>query len=245
MYSELSYNNMFITRTCMLTEVACWACFEFPAMSQPFQAQGQNGFPTQANFIAPPQQQAFTFTAPSQPFTASAPPTAPMTVAPTPAPLLNTAIPSNIGASTSSAAPPAVGQGLAMPPTAPDQGRSLRKRPPTEANGTNGTGGGSSTGGAAERTTRSGTSFSARPKWMPKLKLKVSESSDGRKQSFLGPYDRDLDSDDEELVFEEHFILRMPEGKEADRLRDMVNKRGAMSDVWFKFKGQSYPHDCF
>lgn len=132
-----------------------------------------------------------------------------------------------------------------MPPTAPDQGRSLRKRPPTDPNGPNGTAGGSSTGGGAERTTRSGTSFSARPKWMPKLKLKVSESSDGRKQSFLGPYDRDLDSDDEELVFEEHFILRMPEGKEADRLREMVGKRGAMSDVWFKFKGQSYPHGYF
>jgi transcription initiation factor TFIID subunit 7 len=25
----------------------------------------------------------------------------------------------------------------------------------------------------------------------------------------------------------------------------MVNKRGAMSDVWFKVKGQSYPHGRF
>lgn len=214
-------------------------------MSQPVQAQSQNGLPAQPSFAAPPQQQAFTFTAPSQPFTASAPPTAAASVIPTPAPLLATAAPANMGASTSSAtpvAPPVVGQGLTMPPTAPDQGRSLRKRPPTEANGPNGTAGGSS---AAERTTRSGTSFSARPKWMPKLKLKVSEGSDGRKQSFLGPYDRDLDSDDEELVFEEHFILRMPEGKEADRLREMVSKKSAMPDVWFKFKGQSYPHGHF
>jgi len=28
----------------------------------------------------------------------------------------------------------------------------------------------------------------------------------------------------------------MPEGKEADRLRDMVSKRNGMPDVWFKFK---------
>lgn len=131
------------------------------------------------------------------------------------------------------ALPPA--QGLSMPPTAPvDQsGRSLRKRAVTNASVASS----SYQSGTADRTTRSGTSFANRPRWMPKLKLKVNEGSDGRKQSFLGPYDRDLDSEDDELVFEEQFILRMPPGKECDRLRELVSKRGSSSDIWFKFKG--------
>ena len=55
--------------------------------------------------------------------------------------------------------------------------------------------------------------------------------------SFLGPYDRELDSDDEELAFEEQFILRMPPGEDCERLRKMVAAREASNDVWFKFKG--------
>ena len=55
--------------------------------------------------------------------------------------------------------------------------------------------------------------------------------------SFLGPFDRELDSDDEDLVFEEQFILRMPPGEDCDRLRKMVAAREVSNDVWFKFKG--------
>jgi transcription initiation factor TFIID subunit 7 len=130
-------------------------------------------------------------------------------------------------------APAVQGQGLTMPPTAPPEqgGRSLRKRAPTMDTTS------SSPTHEGDRTTRSGASFANRPKWMPKLKLKVNESSDGRRQSFLGPYDRDLDSEDEDLVFEEQFLLRMPPGKELERLREVVAKRGAASDIWFKFKG--------
>jgi transcription initiation factor TFIID subunit 7 len=40
--------------------------------------------------------------------------------------------------------------------------------------------------------------------------------------SFLGPYDRELDSDDDELSFEEQFILRMPPGEDCGKLREMV-----------------------
>ena len=58
--------------------------------------------------------------------------------------------------------------------------------------------------------------------------------------SFLGPYDRELDSDDEDLVFEEQFILRMPPGEDCERLRKMVQAREISDDVWFKFKGESY-----
>ncbi|KAJ3545015.1 hypothetical protein NM688_g5679 [Phlebia brevispora] len=46
----------------------------------------------------------------------------------------------------------------------------------------------------------------------------------------------ELDSDEEELVFEEQFILRMPPGEDCDRLRKMVAAREISNDVWFKFK---------
>ena len=101
-------------------------------------------------------------------------------------------------------------------------------------------GGNDGEGAAGDRTTRSGTAFANRPKWMPKLKLKVNEGADGRRPSFLGPYDRDLDSEEEELVFEEQFILKMPPGKECDKLRELVNKRGMTPDIWFKFKGDAF-----
>lgn len=92
------------------------------------------------------------------------------------------------------------------------------------------------------RRTRSSTyraSSGARPQ--PKLKLKLSEKAAAQApgMSFLGPYDRELDSDDEDLVFEEQFILRMPPGEDSERLRKMVQNRDVASDVWFKFKGAS------
>ena len=89
------------------------------------------------------------------------------------------------------------------------------------------------------RTTRSAARG---PKIQPKLKLKLSEKAAAQApgMSFLGPYDRELDSDDEELVFEEQFILRMPEGEDCERLRKMVQAREISDDVWFKFKGMSY-----
>ncbi|RDB21147.1 Transcription initiation factor TFIID subunit 7 [Hypsizygus marmoreus] len=88
---------------------------------------------------------------------------------------------------------------------------------------------------STERTTRSST---MKPKLPPKLKLKLSEKAAAQApgMSFLGPYDRELDSDDEDLAFEEQFILRMPPGEDLDRLRKMVATREVGNDVWFKFK---------
>ncbi|KAJ1310354.1 hypothetical protein OPQ81_007092 [Rhizoctonia solani] len=74
----------------------------------------------------------------------------------------------------------------------------------------------------------------------PKVKLKLTEKSltaNGGGMSFLGSYDRELDSDEEEdLVFEEQFILRMPPGDDCECLRRMVQARDVKDDVWFKFK---------
>ncbi|KZT11325.1 uncharacterized protein LAESUDRAFT_740854 [Laetiporus sulphureus 93-53] len=85
------------------------------------------------------------------------------------------------------------------------------------------------------RTTRSAT---LRNRPQPKLKLKLSEKAAAQApgMSFLGPYDRELDSDDEDLVFEEQFILRMQPGEDCERLRKMVAAREVSDDVWFKFK---------
>ncbi|KAH9901365.1 TAFII55 protein conserved region-domain-containing protein [Cubamyces lactineus] len=85
------------------------------------------------------------------------------------------------------------------------------------------------------RTTRSAARG---PKVQPKLKLKLSEKAAAQApgMSFLGPYDRELDSDDEDLVFEEQFILRMPPGEDCEKLRKMVQAREVSDDVWFKFK---------
>lgn len=82
---------------------------------------------------------------------------------------------------------------------------------------------------------------SAKGKAAPKLKLKLSEKAAALApgMSFLGPYDRELDSDDEELSFEEQFILRMPPGEDCGKLREMVVAREISPDVWFKFKGTS------
>jgi transcription initiation factor TFIID subunit 7 len=91
----------------------------------------------------------------------------------------------------------------------------------------------------SDRTTRSAA---ARSKPQPKLKLKLSEKAAAQApgMSFLGPYDRELDSDEEELAFEEQFILRMPPGDDCERLRKMVAEREVSNDVWFKFKGEGH-----
>jgi transcription initiation factor TFIID subunit 7 len=81
--------------------------------------------------------------------------------------------------------------------------------------------------------------INSKSKAQPKLKLKLSEKAAAQVagMSFLGAYDRELDSDEEDLVFEEQFILRMPPGEDCDRLRRVVTSREVGGDVWFKFKG--------
>ncbi|KAJ7685378.1 TAFII55 protein conserved region-domain-containing protein [Mycena polygramma] len=88
---------------------------------------------------------------------------------------------------------------------------------------------------SSDRTTRSAT---AKSKPQPKLKLKLSDKAAAQApgMSFLGQYDRELDSDDEDLAFEEQFILRMPPGEDCEKLRKMVAAREVSNDVWFKFK---------
>ncbi len=102
----------------------------------------------------------------------------------------------------------------------------------------------------SERATRSSTQ---RTKGQTKLKLKLSEkvASQAPGMSFLGQYDRELDEDEEDLAFEEQFILRMPPGEDCDKLRKAVASREVGTDVWFKFKGKlkrsllSIPHHPF
>jgi hypothetical protein len=68
----------------------------------------------------------------------------------------------------------------------------------------------------------------------------------GRKTSFLGEYDRDLDENPTEpLAFEEQFVLRVPESI-AGNLREMVKgKNKGLDGVEFKFLGMSYfLHTC-
>ncbi|PPQ63050.1 hypothetical protein CVT24_005905 [Panaeolus cyanescens] len=88
---------------------------------------------------------------------------------------------------------------------------------------------------STERTTRSSAN---RPKLQPKLKLKLGEKTAAQApgMSFLGPYDRELDSDDEDLAFEEQFILRMPPGEDCEKLRKAISSREIGNDIWFKFK---------
>ena len=94
---------------------------------------------------------------------------------------------------------------------------------------------------SSERTTRSSNT---RSKPQPKLKLKLSDkaASQAPGTSFLGQYDRELDSDDEDLVFEEQFILRMPPGEDCEKLRKAIASREVGDDVWFKFKGACLVH---
>jgi hypothetical protein len=88
---------------------------------------------------------------------------------------------------------------------------------------------------STERTTRS----AAKQRAQPKLKLKLSDKAAAQVagMSFLGAYDRELDDSDEDLTFDEHFILRLPPGDDCERLRRAVASREVGSDVWFKFKG--------
>ena len=128
-------------------------------------------------------------------------------------------------------------EGLGPSSSAPSSagGRSLRKRntslskdsPYTENDDFD---------SPSERAMRSANRANLKP-WTPKLKLKVSSAADHRNQSFLGPYDRELDSEDEDLVFEEQFILRLPPGKDTEKLREVIGKRGVSNDTWIKFKG--------
>ena len=69
----------------------------------------------------------------------------------------------------------------------------------------------------SERTTRS--SFNTKSKSQPKLKLKLSDKAASQAPGtlFLGQYDRKLDSDDEDLAFEEQFIFRMPPREDCDK----------------------------
>lgn len=87
-----------------------------------------------------------------------------------------------------------------------------------------------------ERATRP---TNQRSKAQPKLKLKLSDkaASQAPGMSFLGAYDRELDSDEEDLAFEEQFILRMPPGEDCEKLRKAIASRDIGNDVWFKFKG--------
>jgi transcription initiation factor TFIID subunit 7 len=66
------------------------------------------------------------------------------------------------------------------------------------------------------------------------------DTESGRKTSFLGEYDRDLDENPTEpLAFEEQFILRVPESM-AGSLREMVKgKTKGLDGVEFKFLGRS------
>ncbi|KAG5724015.1 Transcription initiation factor TFIID subunit 7 [Termitomyces sp. T112] len=86
-----------------------------------------------------------------------------------------------------------------------------------------------------ERTTRS-AAYKNKPQ--PKLKLKLSDKAAALApgMSFLGQYDRELDSDEEDLAFEEQFILRMSPGEDLEKLKKMVAAREVGNDVWFKFK---------
>jgi transcription initiation factor TFIID subunit 7 len=88
---------------------------------------------------------------------------------------------------------------------------------------------------STERTTRS----TAKQRAQPKLKLKLSDKAAAQVagMSFLGAYDRELDDSDEDLTFDEHFVLRLPPGDDCERLRRAVASREVGSDVWFKFKG--------
>ena len=63
-------------------------------------------------------------------------------------------------------------------------------------------------------------SFNIKNKPQPKLKLKLSDKAASQAPGtyFLGQYDRELDSDDEDLAFEEQSILRMPPGDGRDNI---------------------------
>jgi transcription initiation factor TFIID subunit 7 len=112
-------------------------------------------------------------------------------------------------------------------------------RIPKQAGGSS-TGAGNATARQSSESERATRSVTIKGKPQPKLKLKLSEKAAAQApgMSFLGSYDRELDSDDEDLAFEEQFILRMPPGEDCEKLRKMVAAREVSNDVWFKFKGE-------
>jgi transcription initiation factor TFIID subunit 7 len=125
-----------------------------------------------------------------------------------------------------------------MSPPPPDGAATAASRLKLAVNGTR-------FNSPSERTTRSAAAAAAAaqrpPKRPPKVKLKLggAKTTGNGNTSFLGPYDRELDSDDEdELAFEEQFILRMPPGEDCEKLRTMATSRSVKSDVWFRMKGK-------
>ena len=51
------------------------------------------------------------------------------------------------------------------------------------------------------------------------------------------PQPKELDSDDEDLVFNNQFTLRMPPREDCDKLKKAIAPREVGDGVWFKFKG--------
>jgi transcription initiation factor TFIID subunit 7 len=103
-----------------------------------------------------------------------------------------------------------------------------------------------------QRSTRSAN----RPR-VATLKLKFSDKGEvqkvqgGQLTSFLGNYSREADSDpDEPLVFEEQFILRVPDKvvrgdkeKGIKGIKTLLEEKKEVNNAFFKFKGQSrFPH---
>jgi transcription initiation factor TFIID subunit 7 len=101
-----------------------------------------------------------------------------------------------------------------------------------------------------QRSTRSAN----RPR-VATLKLKFSDKGEvqkvqgGQLTSFLGNYSREADSDpDEPLVFEEQFILRVPDKvvrgdkeKGIKGIKTLLEEKKEVNNAFFKFKGQSRP----
>ncbi|KAF8969845.1 TAFII55 protein conserved region-domain-containing protein [Flammula alnicola] len=85
---------------------------------------------------------------------------------------------------------------------------------------------------------RSSSHVSSTENTEPKTQTQVERQGSiaGAWHVVLGQYDRELDSDDEDLAFEEQFILRMPPGEDCEKLRKAIASREVGNDVWFKFK---------
>ncbi|GAA94143.1 uncharacterized protein L969DRAFT_369792 [Mixia osmundae IAM 14324] len=72
-----------------------------------------------------------------------------------------------------------------------------------------------------------------------KLKLKLGAGNSGGTSNLnrSAGYDGSLDSDpDEPIAYEDQFILRMPANSDAEKLRELVNRREVDPSVYFKFK---------
>ncbi|PWN54378.1 hypothetical protein IE53DRAFT_308501 [Violaceomyces palustris] len=101
-------------------------------------------------------------------------------------------------------------------------------------------------GGGGDRRRSSSNRASSGPRPQIKLKMKAAGGAGGmigqgpKTKPYMQGYDRELDSEDDEtgegMAFEEQLILRMPEGPDCEKLREMVGRRAIGEDVWFKFK---------